>query len=371
MKSLNRILGNIRKADQLFSLIKNGDKIALGISGGKDSLVMLKAMSIYQKFGTVKFDIFPVILDLGFPGFDSSALSEYCKSLGLKLIVSEEKQVYEILSLHKHNDLLPCSICSKMKKAAINKVANELNCNKVAFAHHGDDAIETLIMNEIYGGKIATFEPKMKLVRADITFIRPLILAREEDIIKCVKEENIPVFKSHCPNDGYTKRQDIKELLNKIYEEYPSSKENFLNMLLKYNLEGTWKDNLLTNIEGSRYSLRPVILKEDILIEYSLNKNLDDYNDEFNHYIVLDKSELPIGLIRARFINNKVQIKNVYFKKPSLMKYRKVLNYFERHYLMEVNPLKVIWMDKVDYSLYKELGYKKENNHLVKTVYVK
>ncbi len=371
MKSLNRILGNIRRADQLFSLIKNGDKVALGISGGKDSLVMLKAMSIYQKFGIHKFEIYPVILDLGFPNFDPKPLEEFCASLGLKLVVSEEKQVYEILSLHKKDDMLPCSICSKMKKAAINKVANEIGCNKVAFAHHGDDAIETLIMNEIYGGKIATFEPKMKLVRAGITFIRPLILAREDEIIRCAKEENLPILKSHCPNDGYTKRKDIKDMLENIYKEYPSSKENFLNMLLKYNLEATWKDNLSINIEKSKYSLRPVIKKEDLLVEYSFLTSLNDYDSEFDHYIVLNKQENPIGIVHARFINNKVYIKNLIFKSPTIMKYRKVLGYFERHYLLEVNPIHVHVLDKLPASIYKELGYKKEKNHLVKTVYVK
>ncbi len=371
MKSLKRILGAIRRADQTFSLIKNNDRIALGISGGKDSMVMLNALSLYQKFHVAKFEIVPVILDLGFPSFDASILYKYCESLGLTLHVIDEKQVYEILSLHKKDNKLPCSICSKMKKAAINKAANELGCNKVAFAHHKDDAIETLFMNEIYGGKIATFEPMMKLVRANITFIRPLIFVSEEDIVSCVKEENIPVFKSHCPNDGFTMRQEIKDILCDLYEKYPQAKVNFLNMLTKYELEGTWKDNILINIEGSKYSLRPVILKSDLLEEVKLGIDVNSYDDEFDHYLIKNKNGKIIGRVCALYINKKVYIKGFYLKDFTTLQFRKVISYFERTYLKEASPIEIIILDKNYKKEFLSLGYIKKDDRLTKLSYIK
>ena len=371
MNSLKRVLGCIRKADQMFSLFKNGDKVVLGISGGKDSMAMLYSLSLYQKFRVEKFELYPVILNLGFNNFDASVLEEYCKKLGLTLTIVNETQVYEILKLHLKDNKLPCSICSKMKKAAINKAANDLGCNKVAFAHHADDAIETLFMNEIYGGKIATFEPKMKLERANMTFIRPMILVREDDIKTLVRELDIPILKSHCPNDGFTMREEIKNILKDIYTKYPSSKANFLSMIYRHDLEGTWKDNLEINIEGSKFSLREVILKEDLFEEMLLNVNLKTYDASFDHYLVKDKENRVIGRICARINNNKVYLKDIFFKKNSKLRFKKVLGYFERKYLMNANPIYITVLDKLDSSLMKELGYKKTKQGYQKIEYVK
>ena len=213
MKAIRTVLACIRKADQMYNLINHGDKILIGLSGGKDSVALTYALSLYQKFSHTDFVIQPVILDLGFPNFDPTPMRDFCNSLGLKLMVVDNTEVYKILQIQqKDKEHLPCSICSRMKKAAINKVANELGFNKVAFAHHADDAIETLIMNAIYGSRIATFSPKMHLERANITFIRPLINVRENDIIKLVKEENLPVLASGCPANMHTRREDMKNL---------------------------------------------------------------------------------------------------------------------------------------------------------------
>ena len=142
--------------------------------------------------------------------------------------MEEKSFIADILKRNLKNDAIQCSLCSKLKKGAVIKAAKQLGCNKVAFGHHGDDAIETLLLNMIYGGKIATFDPKMHLTREDITFIRPFIYAFESDLKKALKELDLPKIKSGCPNDGYTQRQNIKELLHKIYHTYPSAKENFL-----------------------------------------------------------------------------------------------------------------------------------------------
>ena len=299
MKSIRTILGLIRKADQKFDFFHEKDKVMIGISGGKDSMLLAYALKQYQAFKAVNFSIVPVILDLGFPGFDATPIKEYLATIGMDLKVIDSKEVFKILKAQqKDGKHLPCSICSRMKKAAINKVANELGCNKVAFAHHGDDAIETLFMNEIFGGRVASFQPKMFLERAKIEFVRPLILVHESEIIKACKEEGIPFFPSHCPNDGVTVRSEMKELLKGIYEKYPSAKKNFFLMMENYEQEQLYYHDIFYKIERKDMSFKPVITAKDARLENDLRLKLNLINNKegLNRYIIynLDK---PIGII--------------------------------------------------------------------------
>ncbi|HNX16097.1 MAG TPA: GNAT family N-acetyltransferase [Bacilli bacterium] len=312
MKAIRTILACLRRADQTYNLIQHGDRIIVGLSGGKDSLVLTYALSLYKKFSHTDFVIQPVTLDLGFPGFDPAPLKTFCESLSLELIVSDAREVYPILQKQQgHYKHLPCSICSRMKKAAINKVARELNFNKVAFAHHADDAIETLFMNEIYGAKIGTFSPKMHLERADITFIRPLILTREKDIIALAKEEKLPVMKSICPADKHTTREDIKILLKNIYEEFPTARENFLNMLDNYPQFDLWGDQIAWQINQDGLNLKPVVSAADaeamiaIRTEVFVKEQAVSQDEEFipaeealAHYFLIRLLDKPIGVIR-------------------------------------------------------------------------
>lgn len=296
---MRSILGLIRKADQKFDFFHENDRVLIGISGGKDSMVLLKALSQYQHFDCVNFEIVPVILDLGFERFDAEPIKEYVKSLGLELIVVDSKEVYQILKVQqKDSPHLPCSICSRMKKAAINKAAKDLGCNKVAFAHHGDDAIETLFMNEIFGGRIASFQPKMHLDRADIEFIRPLILCHEDEIIRAQKEENIPSFPSHCPNDGNTIRAEMKALLKDIYRKYPSAKDNFFSMMDNYSKEVLYYEDIFYKVERKDISFKPVILAKDSRIETKIRLETNTLNLEkdVERYIIY-KLDKPIGAI--------------------------------------------------------------------------
>lgn len=299
MKALRSILGQIRKADQKFDFFHENDKILIGVSGGKDSMVLLTALAQYQKFDCVNFEIVPVILDLGFKGFDAKPIKEFVKSLGLTLKVVNAKEVYKILKVQQKNSPhLPCSICSRMKKAAINKAAKELGCNKVAFAHHGDDAIETLMMNEIFGGRIASFQPKMHLDRADIEFIRPLILCHEDEIIKAQKEEKIPSFPSHCPNDGNTMRAEMKALLKDIYKKYPSAKDNFLLMLDNPEKEILFHSDIFYKIERKDLSFKPVLSAKDARVEFKLRQELKliNFDENINRYVIY-KLNKPVGII--------------------------------------------------------------------------
>jgi predicted GNAT family N-acyltransferase len=205
---------------------------------------------------------------------------------------------------------LPCSICSRMKKASINKVASDLGFNKVAFAHHGDDAIETLAMNAIFGGRVATFAPKMHLERADVTFIRPFIHVRENDIIRAVKELALPVTASPCPSDGETTREDLKNLLNDLYKKYPTAKTNFLTMLSNYEQSDLWFDEINYQIEGTSLAMRPVTSAIDGMkaayirqVVFVLGQNVPveeefDGSDEHAKSFLLMKNGEAIGTIR-------------------------------------------------------------------------
>ena len=233
MYYLRRILGCIKRADEEYGLIENGDRIAVGVSGGKDSVLLLYALNAYKRMVEKEktFEIIGLHINLGFPDMDLTPLKDYFANLNIPLEV-ENTDIAKILELNRgNNGRLPCSICSRMKKAVIIKFAKDHNCNKVSFAHHGDDAIETLLMNAIYGGRIATFSPKMYLDRSEITFIRPFVYARENEITKSANKVEVPIVKSTCPNDKETQRAEMKKMLHNLYHNYPTAKDNFLLML--------------------------------------------------------------------------------------------------------------------------------------------
>ena len=235
--TIKKILAQTRKADEIFHLIEDGDKIAVGVSGGKDSVLLLYILHLYQYLAknslNKSFDLVGVHINLNFGEDSLDGLKEFFNKYNIDFY-SEDSKVADILKLNLHKDKIDCSLCSTLKKGAVIRASKELGCNKVAFAHHGDDAVETLVLNMIYGGRIATFDPKMHLDNSDVTFIRPFCLAFESDIKKAGKEIDMPIIKSGCPNDGYTKRQEVKELLHSIYHQFPSAKDNFLLSLYNY-----------------------------------------------------------------------------------------------------------------------------------------
>ena len=316
MDAIRIVLASIKKADLDFNLINNGDRIALGVSGGKDSMALLFALSLYKRFSKIDFEIVPINIDLGFPNYNNQKMKEYCVSLNLELIIADGKSVYPILKEQQrlqNKSMLPCSICSRMKKAIINKKAKELNCNKVSFAHHKTDAIETLFLNEIYGGRIATFEPKMFLENEGITFIRPFIYIDEKEIIRLVKEKNIPIFPSNCPNDKKTKREDIKNLLLSLNKTYPASYDNFLTMLLnkeKFNIFFLHEENKVDN-NGLYYKKITDFCKvfdenEYIKVPHEISKNSE-------HFHLYKNNEL-LGILLLTHIEKDYTIQKIWIK---------------------------------------------------------
>ena len=238
--NLQTILRKIRRADQDYHLIEDGDVIGVGVSGGKDSMVLLCALQMYSRFRDKNFRVVGIHIEMGFPDMDFSQADAFCARWGIALH-HYPSQIYEILKRNLAKDgSLQCSLCSKFKKATVITAAKELGCTKVAFGHHSDDAVETLFLNMIHGGKIATFLPKMYMSRTDTTFIRPLIYAHEEDILSAQRRNAIPYVKSTCPNDGFTQRQDVKEMLQRMYQEYPAAKKNFVHMLYNEKQVALW-----------------------------------------------------------------------------------------------------------------------------------
>ncbi len=242
--NLQELLKNIRHADNDYHLFDRNDRIAIGLSGGKDSVILIEALNTLRRFEDFDFEIVVIHIDLGFGNMDFSEIDEYCKSKNIE-IHHEKSQVYEILQHYQTNGKLSCSRCSKYKKACMVQAALKYNCNKIAFGHHADDAIETLFMNMMHGAKIATFEPKMNLDKSGLTFIRPLIYTFEKDITKVVNQLNLPVVISSCPNDKHTERQRIKEMLDDIYKHTPQAKHNFLKMISNTDQFNLWpKENV-------------------------------------------------------------------------------------------------------------------------------
>ncbi len=237
---MRKVLGCIKRADRDYHMIEENDKIAIGISGGKDSIVLLYGLYLYQKISQKKFDIVAIHLKLGFEGMDMKPIDDWCNNLGIPLI-QVETDVFKILKIQATPDgRLPCSLCSKFKKGHVIDEAIRHGCNKIAFAHHGDDAVETLFLNMIYGGRIATFRPKMYLTRKKVTFIRPLLYVFEHDIRCAVENDRLPVVTSTCPMDKHTQRQEIKIMLDMLYQQYPMARDNFMTMLSNQEQVDLW-----------------------------------------------------------------------------------------------------------------------------------
>ena len=238
---LQQLLSRVRKAVDDYHMIQDGDKIAIGISGGKDSLTLLKAMRSLQFFYPSKFEIVAITVDLGFKTQNLDKISEFCSNLGVEHVIVNTEIAQIIFEDRKETN--PCSLCAKMRKGALNTKAKELGCNKIAYAHHTDDIVETMMMSLIFEGRFHTFAPVTYLDRMDLTVIRPLMYVGEADVIGFVNKEELPVLKSACPADGYTKRQYVKDLLRNLNLENPGVKNRMFTAIQNGNLQGWTQDH--------------------------------------------------------------------------------------------------------------------------------
>lgn len=237
---LQQVLSYVRRAIDDYQMIEEGDKIAVGISGGKDSLTLLHALNELRRFYPKRFDLHAVTVDLGFDNLNLDKIKELCRNLNIEYTVVETDIAKIVFEERKEKN--PCALCAKMRKGALNQSVKEAGCNKIAYAHHKDDVIETMLMSLIFEGRFHTFAPVTYLDRMQLTVIRPLMYLNEADIIGFVHKYNVPVVKSPCPADGHTKREYVKNLLRTLNLENPGVKERMLTAIANGNMKG-WVRN--------------------------------------------------------------------------------------------------------------------------------
>lgn len=233
---LQQVLSYVRRAIDDYQMIEEGDKIAVGISGGKDSLTLLHALNELRRFYPKHFDLHAVTVDLGFDNLNLDKIKELCRNLNIEYTVVETDIAKIVFEERKEKN--PCALCAKMRKGALNQSVKEAGCNKIAYAHHKDDVIETMLMSLIFEGRFHTFAPVTYLDRMQLTVIRPLMYLNEADIIGFVHKYNVPVVKSPCPADGHTKREYVKNLLRTLNLENPGVKERMFTAITNGNMKG-------------------------------------------------------------------------------------------------------------------------------------
>jgi tRNA(Ile)-lysidine synthase TilS/MesJ len=226
---MRQILSYVRRAVDDFNMIRSGDEIAVGLSGGKDSITTLLALSNLKRFYPKSFKLIAITLDMGIEGFNTEALRKICEENKIPYIVEKTHIAEIVFNIRKEKN--PCSLCANLRRGILYDTAVKNSCNKVALGHHMDDVMETLFMSLIYEGRIHTFSPVTYLSRKIIEIIRPLIYTPEEKIKSFIKENNIVPVKNTCPANGETKRQYMKDLIHKIDKENYKAKESIFGAI--------------------------------------------------------------------------------------------------------------------------------------------
>ena len=235
---MKRVLGSIRRADERYHMIENGDKVCIGVSGGKDSLLLMEAMKLYQRFSYTKFDVIAVMLDLGLKEQDTSGISALAERIGMPFTVLKTdigKVVFEY-----RDERSPCALCAKLRRGALNTYAVSQGCNKVALGHNREDVIETFFMSMLYEGRISTFAPVTYLSRSDVTIIRPLVFLPEKYALSVARARNLPVLPPNCHIAGHTKREEAKRLVEHLCALTPDFQEKFMHALTTTETYGLW-----------------------------------------------------------------------------------------------------------------------------------
>ncbi len=236
---MQRILSYLRKTVETYKLIDEGDKIAVGLSGGKDSFTLLMALKALQRFYPLHFDLIAISIDPGFDFFNRDFLKKKCDEIGVPLFI-EESHIKEIVFVIR-KEKNPCSLCANLRRGILNSTAIRENCNKIALGHNQDDALETFLLNFIYAGSLSTFAPISYMDRSKMTLIRPLIDTPEKEIKKFVKRANIELMPKVCPMDGISKREDMKKMIMEWEKKLPNVRANMVGAIKRANING-WKD---------------------------------------------------------------------------------------------------------------------------------
>ena len=232
---MQKMLSQLRRCIDEYNMIEENDKIIVGVSGGKDSTVLLRLLAELRRFYPKKYELYAVSLDLGM-GMDYSPMVELCKQLDVPYIIKKTDIKQVVFDIRKESN--PCSLCAKMRRGALNDVTLELGAKKVALGHHEDDAIETFFLSLFYEGRLNTFMPVTFLDRTGVTQIRPLLYLSERKIANFAQRENLPVLHNPCPADKVTKREDVKKLIKDLEKQFPDLKKHVFGGIQRLPLPG-------------------------------------------------------------------------------------------------------------------------------------
>ena len=247
--SIERILSHARKAVEEYSMIESGDKIAVGVSGGKDSLALLCALAKLKRVLGIDYTVVAVTIDMGLDNMDFSKIADLCRDLGVEYHIIKT-QIYEII-FKVREEKSPCSLCSRMRRGALHDACKELGCNKLALGHHYDDVVETFMLNLFFEGRIGAFRPVTYLSRKDLTMIRPLIYTPEREIKTFAKTAELPIVEVKCPADGNTERARMKEYLDIFEREHRGLYHRIMGAIQRGEVDGFHID-LIDNEEKKR-----------------------------------------------------------------------------------------------------------------------
>ena len=239
---MQKLLALPRKAINDYKMITDGDRIAVGVSGGKDSTALLAVLAAYRKFAPEKFELEAINIDLGFADTDREQVrtfAEYCDSISVPLTVVKT-DIAEII-FERRKEQSPCSLCSKMRRGALNSAAIEKGCNKLALAHHADDVLDTFLLSLIFEGRLSTFSPVSHMSRTGVTLIRPFIYVEEKFLSGICRRLDLPVVFNPCPSDKHTRREDVKKLVEAAETISPDAKKLMLTALFHPERNNLWE----------------------------------------------------------------------------------------------------------------------------------
>ena len=234
--TVQHILGLVRRCVEDYNMIEAGETVAVGVSGGKDSLLTLTALARLRAFYPTPFRVEAITLETGMPGMDFSPVADYCAQLDVPY-TRISVPVYDIV-FNERKEKNPCSLCAKLRRGSLNTALTDLGIRKIALGHHYDDAIETLLMNLLFEGRIGCFQPVTYLSRSDVTQIRPLLYVKEQQVRNVAAKLDLPIVHNPCPANGETRRQEVKELIESLSERYPDLKQKLFGAMQRYPLYG-------------------------------------------------------------------------------------------------------------------------------------
>ena len=247
MENIKRVLSHVRRAVDDYEMIKDGDKIAVGVSAGKDSLTLLCAMAELRRFYPKKFELIAITVDMGFEGTDFTPIAKLCAELDVEYHVIPTQISKIIFDVRKEKN--PCSLCAKMRRGALYGGARELGCTSVALGHHFDDVVETFMLNLFYEGRLGCFQPVTYLSNTEIYLIRPMIYMPEKDVRYFASKAELPVVRSTCPADGNTEREEMKKLLASLERQNRGLRYRIFGAIQRGEIDGF---KLMGKMQGIR-----------------------------------------------------------------------------------------------------------------------